>query len=458
MFRKFIFAVLIIAVTALSADPEFVPVTQVAEDFCVNGDTGCGYAASGLDVLLGNYTTSEFINLRYFLNSGTLSNADVTARADYYNVTSYPTVVFNGSLGHYTMNGPELANGDIYDAVVASNRFGTSPVKINTISFIVFPSEPSITVSCRVNMIDSLYVLNNQSLRFVLLENDVSASADYVVRAVHTQPISLSGAGSYLDLSSSFILSPTWNTDNLWFAFLVQQDNQDIIQAASTLPQPQYQVRAAFDWNRFIVGPNSFNYISEPVWFYNMGVTENFTIKLIKDDGPADWYLNFCDEDGLCYPGNIPLPFSLNAGEVTAYHLNLFIGSSGTAHFRFVIESDNIPDYEISFSYQTDDTSIDDSVMPVSALSIMHNYPNPFSGTTVFRINAKTASRPVQIDIYNTKGQKVSSLLTPALKAGQNEISWQTAGSDGKPLPSGIYFAGLKDSPGTLTKLLLINK
>ncbi|MFO7659859.1 MAG: FlgD immunoglobulin-like domain containing protein [Candidatus Cloacimonadaceae bacterium] len=453
MFRILIIAALLLWTVWLIAVPPFVPKTTIAEDFATLGCVSCLDANAGLDVLHSQYHPGEFFSLRYYLNSPNVGNPDADARAAYYEAILTPTVIFNG-LQTVIGGGTEIADGSTYLNIFRAKQFAPTPVKLNIQDF----NTQSGALSARVTIVADDYSLTNQSVHFLLIENNVTTEATRVVRAVQTQPITLSGLNNYQDFSLSFTIDPSYVTANLWAAAVVQLSDKTILQTDAYLVQPQYQIRAAMTWGQEIVGATNFNFISEPVWFFNTGETENFTIKLVKDDGPADWYLNFCDEDGLCYPGNIPLPFSLSAGSVTAYHLNLFVGSSGTAHFRFVIESDNIPDYEIPFSYQTDDTSNDDNVLPVSVLSIMQNYPNPFSGNTVFRINAKTASQPVQIDIYNTKGQKVSSLVTSALKAGQNEITWQAAGPDGKTLPSGIYFAGLKDSSDTMTKLLLINK
>lgn len=437
----------------LVAVPPFVPKTTIAEDFGTYADTDFIETYTGLNVLHNHFHSGEFFDLRYYLSSGSyLSNPDAQARADFYGINNDAKVIFNGTQ-QVAGGGTAILDGSTYLNLVQSQRFDTSPVKLET-TF----NPGTRTVTVRVTIVEDGFALNNQTLHVFLLQDNITVyDANRVVRAIQSQPITLSGLNNYQDFTVNFPNSPLYVSQDLWAAAAIQLNSGEIIQSVASRTQPQYQIRAAFEFGQQIIDNPNFNYISDPVWLFNTGETENFTIKLVKDDGPADWYLNFCDENGMCYPGNLALPFSLSAGEITAYHLNLFIGSDGIAHFRFVIESDNIQPYEIPFVYQTN-TANDDSFLPASAPLALQNYPNPFAAKTTFRISAKSASQPVQIDIYDIKGKKVSSLATPALKAGMNEISWLSAGSDGKPLPSGIYFAGLKGSPNSMIKLLILNK
>ena len=66
--------------------------------------------------------------------------------------------------------------------------------------------------------------------------------------------------------------------------------------------------------------------------------------------------------------------------------------------------------------------------------SLKQNYPNPFNPSTKI---AFALPRPehVKIDVYNTLGQKIETLLDQKMKAGEHEIDFIT-----KNLSSGIYF------------------
>jgi hypothetical protein len=73
---------------------------------------------------------------------------------------------------------------------------------------------------------------------------------------------------------------------------------------------------------------------------------------------------------------------------------------------------------------------------------VYQNYPNPFNPrTTISFYNAK--EQRVKIDIYNLKGQKVTSLLDNELTSGRHNISWNA-----EELSSGIYFTKIKMADG----------
>jgi flagellar hook assembly protein FlgD len=73
---------------------------------------------------------------------------------------------------------------------------------------------------------------------------------------------------------------------------------------------------------------------------------------------------------------------------------------------------------------------------------LYQNYPNPFNPrTTISFYNAK--EQRVKIDIYNLKGQKVTSLLDNELASGRHNISWNA-----EELSSGIYFTKIKMADG----------
>lgn len=73
---------------------------------------------------------------------------------------------------------------------------------------------------------------------------------------------------------------------------------------------------------------------------------------------------------------------------------------------------------------------------------VYQNYPNPFNpSTTISFYNSK--QQRVKVEIYNLKGQKVTSLLNDELASGPYNISW-----DAENLSSGIYFTRIKMADG----------
>jgi hypothetical protein len=72
--------------------------------------------------------------------------------------------------------------------------------------------------------------------------------------------------------------------------------------------------------------------------------------------------------------------------------------------------------------------------------SLEQNQPNPFNPQTEIAFSVKDLSQPVQLNIYNLKGQLVTSLLNSVSKSHQNRIIWNGRDSTGKHVSSGIYY------------------
>jgi hypothetical protein len=64
--------------------------------------------------------------------------------------------------------------------------------------------------------------------------------------------------------------------------------------------------------------------------------------------------------------------------------------------------------------------------------SLAQNYPNPFNPSTIIRYGVPTRSQ-VKVDIYNSIGQRVATLLDDERDAGYYEVEWRAA------VASGIY-------------------
>lgn len=454
MFRNVIILLFIITTSVLLAVPGFYPKTMIAEDFGSSSCVSCTDANAGLDVLHNNMHNGEFISTRFYTSSPDLSNADSEARFPFYDVISTPIVIFDG-IRTVGGGGADIIDGSTYLAAIRSKRYSASPVKLAITNF----NQTTGQASASATMLSPTFSLNNETITFILVENDVTATATHVVRAVLSQPISLTGANNTQDYNATFTIQPAWTSANLWVAAFIQLSDRSIIQAASSLTQPQYQIRTVFPFDPAIVDSAGINYSSPTIYFYNTGLSEDFTVRLIKDSGPLDWYLNYCSEDGICYIGWAPHPFSLAAGDTAAFHLNLGIGSSGSATFHFIIESANMEPYIVPFTYQTSDTPNDDQYLSYVDFRLLQNYPNPFNSNTAIRVLAKKASRSVDINIFNVKGQKVKTLIPSLLNKGINDVEWDGSDDNGKILPQGIYFAQIKGLGAKQTqKMLMLNK
>jgi hypothetical protein len=100
----------------------------------------------------------------------------------------------------------------------------------------------------------------------------------------------------------------------------------------------------------------------------------------------------------------------------------------------------------------------DDNVTPSYPSTLIGNSPNPFSSTTDIRCSIKENS-PVRIEIFNTKGQKVRTLVDASRTAGNYSDAWNGLDDNGLHVPAGIYLYRL--SAGTQhssRRMILLSK
>ncbi len=103
-------------------------------------------------------------------------------------------------------------------------------------------------------------------------------------------------------------------------------------------------------------------------------------------------------------------------------------------------------------------TSVNDNLLSqnISDCSLSENYPNPFNPETTIEYNLNENSN-VQIEIFNTKGQKVKTLIDDFKNAGYHQVIWNGTDNQNKPVSSGLYFYRLKtNSFSQIRKMLLL--
>ncbi|MFH0736607.1 MAG: T9SS type A sorting domain-containing protein [bacterium] len=84
--------------------------------------------------------------------------------------------------------------------------------------------------------------------------------------------------------------------------------------------------------------------------------------------------------------------------------------------------------------------------------NLLQNYPNPFNPTTIISFTLPKSDF-VKLELYNTLGQKVKSLLDENLESGLHKIEFNA-----NNLASGIYFYKLVTSNYTETKKMILQK
>ena len=97
-------------------------------------------------------------------------------------------------------------------------------------------------------------------------------------------------------------------------------------------------------------------------------------------------------------------------------------------------------------------TKLDEESKLPAQIKLHQNYPNPFNPLTNIDFTLPDASH-VKLIIYNTVGQKVSTLVNRKMPAGTHSVRW-----DASRFTSGIYFYRLKANGIQKSRKMLLVK
>lgn len=105
-----------------------------------------------------------------------------------------------------------------------------------------------------------------------------------------------------------------------------------------------------------------------------------------------------------------------------------------------------------SGGYQTPEAR---EIVP-SAFRLYQNHPNPFNPTTEIRFDLPEATR-VELKVFNTIGQEVTTLADDIRPAGAYRLLWDGMNAAGIPVASGVYIYHLKAAHfASARKMLLV--
>ncbi len=91
------------------------------------------------------------------------------------------------------------------------------------------------------------------------------------------------------------------------------------------------------------------------------------------------------------------------------------------------------------------------------AFSLMPCSPNPASRDARFSFSLAREGK-MELSVFNMLGQKVATVYSGQMAAGQHSINWDLKGQKDQPLPNGVYFYNLTDGSRSSTRRLLILK
>lgn len=91
------------------------------------------------------------------------------------------------------------------------------------------------------------------------------------------------------------------------------------------------------------------------------------------------------------------------------------------------------------------------------SFELAQNYPNPFNPSTEISFSLPSNTH-VELDIFNVLGQKVRTLVSGDLTAGEHTVMWDGQNANGATVSSGVYFYRIAAGDFTDTKKMMMLK
>ncbi|MEF3695371.1 MAG: chitobiase/beta-hexosaminidase C-terminal domain-containing protein [Candidatus Cloacimonadota bacterium] len=102
-------------------------------------------------------------------------------------------------------------------------------------------------------------------------------------------------------------------------------------------------------------------------------------------------------------------------------------------------------------------TDSDDPSAPILETALLGNYPNPFNPSTTLSFSLVETS-PVELVIFNARGQRVRSLVNRTLSSGMHSVVWDGRDEQGQSASSGIYFYRMHTGKYSSTRKMIMMK
>ncbi|RLC50577.1 MAG: hypothetical protein DRZ79_04150, partial [Candidatus Cloacimonadota bacterium] len=171
----------------------------------------------------------------------------------------------------------------------------------------------------------------------------------------------------------------------------------------------------------------------------------NGTMTIISSGSPISW-INVSPYSG-----------SLAAGESDEIQVTFDSGELdyGTYLCNIII-NDNREQTIIPVTLTIESVSSESTELP-SFTALNGNYPNPFNPVTTISFGLNKNGF-VNLEIYNTKGQHVRTLINKEMNAGYHQILWDGKDDNSRKVSSGIYFYKMKTTRFTSTKKMILMK
>ena len=100
-------------------------------------------------------------------------------------------------------------------------------------------------------------------------------------------------------------------------------------------------------------------------------------------------------------------------------------------------------------------TDDDNDNLPAT-YELSQNYPNPFNPTTSINFSLPRATH-IRIDVYNIRGERVTTLADDTYAAGDYTVEWDGSSDNGNLVSTGVYlYRLLSDNFSDTRKMVLL--
>jgi len=198
-----------------------------------------------------------------------------------------------------------------------------------------------------------------------------------------------------------------------------------------------------------------YEFVSDWMTMTNNGSeTQTYTFKYTTTEVPDGWSLTACNDLGVCYMPNWPIPIELEANASMNIHFSINVSSCDGFPFEVTFDEGDLTEPLIyNFTFNTADNVSAENYELVNCK--LQNFPNPFNGETTinFSLTAENAEN-AEIEIFNVKGQKVKTFSNlQSMNSPDQQVTWNA-----NNFSSGVYFYELNvdGKNSKLNKMVLI--
>ena len=204
-----------------------------------------------------------------------------------------------------------------------------------------------------------------------------------------------------------------------------------------------------------LILPNSLTYIGNYAFYKCTGLTSvTITASAITPPNAVtiigDYAFDKCTSLISLYANSsIPINLSLNtSSSYTGFNSDIILYVPTGSKSQYAVapvwkDFKNIVEHIV--------TGIDEPVATNGNISVLQNYPNPFTSSTTIKYKV-TEPVFVSLKVFDVMGNEVASLVSEKKPVGEYSIEWYTA-----ELTSGIYFCMLQNGNNiTVRKMILM--